>query len=166
MTMSLPSMAASRFRSPYIRTVAFDVALPTFPDESWKRNVTGVVPTSKHVESVTSLAPIRGVSRVGPGSQSSPAVPAATNVAREGLPAGDTPPKAPQQAVWSTTIAPGAVTSGGAVSGFTTASVVPAGDVQPFTVTVTAYVPVAAVVTLAMEGFCVAEVKLFGPVQV
>jgi hypothetical protein len=43
--------------------------------------------------------------------------------------------------------------------------VVPAAPVQPTTVTVTEYVPVPAVVTEAIVGFCEADVKLFGPVQ-
>jgi hypothetical protein len=48
---------------------------------------------------------------------------------------------------------------------FTVILTVPAELVQPFTVAVTEYVPVAAVVALVMEGFCEFEVKLFGPVQ-
>ena len=48
---------------------------------------------------------------------------------------------------------------------FTVAVVVPAALVQPFTVTVTEYVPVAAVVAAGMEGFCKADEKLFGPVH-
>ena len=47
----------------------------------------------------------------------------------------------------------------------TVAVVVPAADVQPETVTVTEYVPVAAVVALAIDGFWSADVKPFGPVQ-
>src|SRR4029078_4750573 len=43
--------------------------------------------------------------------------------------------------------------------------VVPAAEVQPFTVTVTEYVPASAVVVFARVGFCSAEVKLFGPVH-
>src|SRR4051794_15636924 len=44
--------------------------------------------------------------------------------------------------------------------------VVPAAEeVQPFAVAVTEYVPAAAVVALAMVGFCSAEVKPFGPVH-
>ena len=38
-------------------------------------------------------------------------------------------------------------------------------EVQPLTVTVTLYVPPAAVVTLGIDGFWDPEVKLFGPVQ-
>jgi hypothetical protein len=49
--------------------------------------------------------------------------------------------------------------------GFTVTATVPAGPVHPATVAVTEYVPVAAVVAEAMLGFCVAEVKLLGPVQ-
>ncbi len=36
---------------------------------------------------------------------------------------------------------------------------------HPATVAVTEYVPVAAVVTFAMVGFCDDEVKLLGPVH-
>ena len=50
-------------------------------------------------------------------------------------------------------------------AGLTVTAVVPAGDVQVPTVAVTAYVPEALVVTLAIEGFWLAEAKLFGPVQ-
>ena len=49
--------------------------------------------------------------------------------------------------------------------GLTVTVVVPAAEVQPLTVTVTEYVPVAAVVALAIVGFCRAEVKPFGPVH-
>jgi hypothetical protein len=49
--------------------------------------------------------------------------------------------------------------------GFTATFVVPAADVQPFTVTVTEYVPASAVVALGRVGFWRAEVKLFGPVH-
>jgi formaldehyde-activating enzyme involved in methanogenesis len=49
--------------------------------------------------------------------------------------------------------------------GFTTTATVPAADVQPFVVTVTLYVPLAAVVALTSEGFCTEALKLFGPVQ-
>ena len=38
-------------------------------------------------------------------------------------------------------------------------------EVQPFTVTVTVYVPAATVVAFAMEGFWTDEVKPLGPVQ-
>ena len=47
----------------------------------------------------------------------------------------------------------------------TVAVVVPARDVQPATVTVTEYVPVASVVAAGMDGFCNVEVKALGPVQ-
>jgi hypothetical protein len=43
--------------------------------------------------------------------------------------------------------------------------VVPAAEVQPFTVIVTEYVPASAVVAFKRAGFCCAEVKLFGPVH-
>ena len=43
--------------------------------------------------------------------------------------------------------------------------VVPAAEVQPLTVTVTAYVPKSAAVALGRVGFCCAEVKPFGPVH-
>src|SRR3954452_4477197 len=46
-----------------------------------------------------------------------------------------------------------------------TTVVVPAAELQPLTVTVTAYVPKSAAVALARVGFCSAEVKPFGPVQ-
>ena len=42
---------------------------------------------------------------------------------------------------------------------------VPALLVHPFTVTVSEYVPVSAVVTFAIEGFCADEVNAFGPVH-
>ena len=48
---------------------------------------------------------------------------------------------------------------------FTTTLVVPAAEVQPFTVTVTLYVPASAIVALPRVGFCSAEVKPFGPVH-
>src|SRR5438270_9815023 len=47
----------------------------------------------------------------------------------------------------------------------TTTFVVPAAEVQPFTVIVTEYVPASAVVAFARAGFCCDEVKLFGPVH-
>lgn len=49
--------------------------------------------------------------------------------------------------------------------GLTVTTVVPAALVHPPTVTVTEYVPVAAVVAPAIDGFCTEEVKPFGPVQ-
>lgn len=49
--------------------------------------------------------------------------------------------------------------------GLITTVTVPAVLVHPATVTVTEYVPEAAVVTLVMEGFCKEEEKLLGPVQ-
>jgi hypothetical protein len=48
---------------------------------------------------------------------------------------------------------------------FTVAVVVDAGLVHPFKVTVTEYTPDAAVVALAIVGFCRVETKPFGPVQ-
>jgi hypothetical protein len=45
------------------------------------------------------------------------------------------------------------VAEGVAGIGFTTTFVVPAGLVQPFTVTVTLYTPPIAVIALAIEGF-------------
>ena len=48
---------------------------------------------------------------------------------------------------------------------FTVAAVVPAEDVQPLTVAVTLYVPVADVVALEIVGFWSADVKLLGPVH-
>src|SRR5260221_7193681 len=47
----------------------------------------------------------------------------------------------------------------------TVAVVVPTAEVQPLTVTVTLYVPEAAVVAFAIEGFCSEDVKPLGPVQ-
>ena len=43
--------------------------------------------------------------------------------------------------------------------------VVPAAELQLPTVTMTEYVPLFAVVALAIVGFCSDDVKLFGPVQ-
>ena len=54
------------------------------------------------------------------------------------------------------------VTTGTAL---TVAVVVDAALVHPFYVTVTDYVPVAAVVAFAIDGFCKAETNPFGPVQ-
>ena len=48
---------------------------------------------------------------------------------------------------------------------FTVAVVVPIELVQPLTVAVTEYVPLAALVALVIVGFCKAEVKPFGPVH-
>src|SRR3954449_369479 len=47
----------------------------------------------------------------------------------------------------------------------TTTFVVPAAEVQPFTVIVTEYVPGSAVVAFGRVGFCCVEVKPFGPVH-
>ena len=54
---------------------------------------------------------------------------------------------------------------GVAGAGFTTTLVVPAAEEQPLTVIVTEYEPAFAVVELGIVGFCVDEVKPFGPVQ-
>jgi len=54
---------------------------------------------------------------------------------------------------------------GAAGIGLTVTVTVPAGPVQPFTVAVTEYVPLAVVVAFAMEGFCDEEEKPFGPVH-
>ena len=54
---------------------------------------------------------------------------------------------------------------GAAGIGFTVTVVVPAGPVQPATVAETEYTPAPARVIPAMDGFCMAEVKPFGPVQ-
>src|SRR4051794_41025380 len=48
---------------------------------------------------------------------------------------------------------------------WTTTLVVPAGEVQPLTVTVTEYAPASAIVALARVGVRSEEVKPFGPVQ-
>src|SRR5207302_694632 len=55
----------------------------------------------------------------------------------------------------------------GGVAGvaLTTTVVVPAAEGQPFTVTVTEYVPASAVVAFVRVGFCCDELKPFGPVQ-
>ena len=47
----------------------------------------------------------------------------------------------------------------------TTTFVVPAGEVQPLTVTVTEYVPASPTVAFARNGFRCDEVKPFGPVH-
>src|SRR5213075_1415595 len=47
----------------------------------------------------------------------------------------------------------------------TTTFVVPAAEVQPFTVMVTEYVPASAVVALERVGFCCDDVKPFGPLH-
>src|SRR5216110_1083441 len=60
---------------------------------------------------------------------------------------------------------PSLVAVGVAGVALTTTLVVPAAEVQPFTVTVTEYVPASAVVALANVGFCNAEVKPFSPVH-
>jgi hypothetical protein len=49
--------------------------------------------------------------------------------------------------------------------GFTVTVVVPFGPVHPVSVTFTEYVPVPAVETAVMTGFCPVFVKLFGPFQ-
>src|SRR5258706_16435886 len=60
---------------------------------------------------------------------------------------------------------PPLVAVGVAGAGFTTTFVVPAAEVQPFTVIVTEYVPASAVAAFARVGFCWLEGKAFGPVQ-
>ena len=57
------------------------------------------------------------------------------------------------------------VATGAAGIAFITTFVVPAILVQPLTVTVTEYIPAAAVVTLLSDGFCCVDVKPFGPVH-
>ena len=47
----------------------------------------------------------------------------------------------------------------------TVAAVEPAAEVQPLEVTVRLYVPVAAVVAFAIDGFCNVELKPLGPLQ-
>ena len=54
---------------------------------------------------------------------------------------------------------------GGDGTALTTTMVVAEDDVQPFTVTVTLYVPDAAVVAFVIVGFCSVDVNPFGPVQ-
>jgi len=49
--------------------------------------------------------------------------------------------------------------------GFTVTLVVASALVQPLTVTVTEYVPVASVVAAAIDGFCKVEEKVLGPVH-
>ena len=55
--------------------------------------------------------------------------------------------------------------TGVAGMGLTTTFVVAGELVQPATVAVTEYVPAFAVVAAGIEGFCNAELKEFGPVQ-
>jgi hypothetical protein len=61
----------------------------------------------------------------------------------------------------------GLLLDGAGVDGvaFTTTFVVPAAEVQPFTVIVTLYVPASAVVTLPRVGFWRLDVKPLGPVH-
>ncbi len=54
---------------------------------------------------------------------------------------------------------------GAAGIGLTTTVTVPGSPVHPPTVAVTEYVPLAAVVGLAMVGFCTADENEFGPVH-
>ena len=49
--------------------------------------------------------------------------------------------------------------------GLITTLVVPAALTQPLTVAVTEYVPALMAVTPVMDGFCEAELKVFGPDQ-
>jgi hypothetical protein len=54
----------------------------------------------------------------------------------------------------------------GVVGGaFTTTPTIAVELVHPETVTLTLYIPVAAAVAPAIEGFCITDAKLFGPVQ-
>src|SRR6478672_13433534 len=62
-------------------------------------------------------------------------------------------------------IGPLLVGAGVAGIALTRAFTVPAGLVHPFTVTVTEYVPDAAVVEEAIVGFCSEDVNPFGPVH-
>ena len=64
--------------------------------------------------------------------------------------------------VWPEQIGPLLLGDGVAVVWLTVTDVEPTADAQP---TVRLYVPVAAVVTFAINGFCAAEVKPLGPVQ-
>jgi len=59
-----------------------------------------------------------------------------------------------------------AVAIAGITEGLTTTGVVPTALVQPFTVTVTLYVPAIAVVDDAMEGSSSAEPNVAGPAHV
>ena len=54
---------------------------------------------------------------------------------------------------------------GAAGVGFTVTTVVATELVQPATVAVTEYVPLAATVAAAIVGFCVADEKLLGPLH-
>lgn len=58
-----------------------------------------------------------------------------------------------------------AMVTDGVTVAFTTTATVPAALVQPLSVTVTEYVPVAAVVAFEILEFLVLEVNPFGPVQ-
>src|SRR5437588_8700647 len=60
---------------------------------------------------------------------------------------------------------PPLLTDGVAGEGFTTTSVVPAAEVQPFTLMVTEYVPASVMAAFERVGFCCDEVKPFGPVH-
>lgn len=68
--------------------------------------------------------------------------------------------------VWPEQIGVFAVTFGEGGLLLTNSTTVPARLVQPLTVTVTEYVPDAAVVTEGIVGFCRAEEKEFGPLHV
>ena len=57
------------------------------------------------------------------------------------------------------------VMAGTAGFALTTTLVVPAADWQPFSVTMTEYVPPFAVVAFAIDGFCRVDVKPSGPVH-
>src|SRR5262249_55396090 len=102
-------------------TVTLETALPTLPSESWKRNVTGVVPAGNSVPVVTSTpAPpmiARAGNSVGAGSRTSTAVAAERNAASACDPAEPgTLPRAPRISVAGTEIGAGVITAGGIVS--------------------------------------------------
>ena len=67
--------------------------------------------------------------------------------------------------VWPEQIGPLLLGTGVAGVRLTVAAVEPAAEVQPLEVTVKLYVPVAAVVAFAIDGFCNVELKPLGPVQ-
>ena len=67
--------------------------------------------------------------------------------------------------VWPEQIGPSLLGDGVAGIWLTVAEVEPTADVQPLDVTVRLYVPVAAAVAFAIEGFCAEELKPLGPIQ-
>src|SRR5580704_10955322 len=89
-------------------TVTVDVALPTFPVESLKLNVTVVVPTGNSVVLLTATPPTRAGCCTGAGEMSSTAVAPARNAAS----AGEALLVAPPACVAGMEIAAGAVTTG------------------------------------------------------